>query len=143
MNKITDMFLLKSILLEIAREGRKFDILDYYDLTDVPIWNILLVLEKKANLTSSERMELRKIIKVNQKIYASSPPGYLHYGNFERFKASRFSEYMSVGGIEITDEMKDQALNYLLEKGYPILVSTYRAVIIKMVNQMKEDNLSR
>ena len=140
MEKITDLHLLKFTLLEQARNNFSFDILDYYDLTDIPVWNILIVLERNVGLSAEERKLMRRIVKANQYLFHSLPKEY-RYDSLNSFIEERYNERLNILEIEVTREMKEHAINMLIENNYPIDLSTYKAAIYRIVKNIKEENL--
>lgn len=137
MGKLTNLYILKEILMEHLLNDYEnensiyyFDIIDYYELTDIPITRILIDLDT-LNLNYNERKVLRSFVGINY-----TPK----IDDINLFINEKFKEKLVLNEIEVTLDMKKHAIEVLLEKNIPINLKTYQAMIKKIFKDMEKEN---
>lgn len=140
MGKLTNLHMLKEILMEHLLNDFEnensiyyFDIIDYYELTDIPITRILIDLDE-FGLNYEERKMLRSFVGLNY-----SP----NVDNVDLFIKDRLKEKLIFEENIVTSEIKQEAIQTLLEKNIPLNLKTYNAMIKKIIMQIKDDVLTK
>lgn len=136
MERLTDLEELKNRLVEMITKGievepgvfRKMDAMDYYDITDIPPKNLYSILKDNVSLTPHER---RVIVDYAAKcsVTAFALPK-------EKFIERVMNEKIIIKGIEVTDEMKEEAILFMEENNIPLAYNNYLAYIRRVINQI-------
>lgn len=143
MQRIKDLNLVKNVLCEMIDHGietedgniRKADIIDYYEICDINIRDLVIHLrDNGVNLTQHERSSIRAFaIKF----------GGVTLSREDFFKRLQ-SEKLNIGGIEITDEIKMEVINYFEENNIPFVYMNYQYYIRRLVaNMLNQESRGR
>lgn len=140
MDRLTDYEILKKRLVEMMSKGvevdsgiyRKMDPIDYYALTNIEPRNLYKTLKRFVNFTPHERSV---IIAYAAKIESTSPrlPK-------DKFLLRVYSEKLIIKGIEVSDEIKNEAINFMEENSIPYTYMNYNAYIRRIIEQMAIDS---
>lgn len=136
MERLTDYEELKNRLIEMITKGieeepgvfRKMDEMDYYSITDIPPKKLYERLKESVQMTPHER---RVIVDYAAKcsVKAFALPK-------EKLVERVMKEKVIIKGIEITPELKEEAINFLEENNIPFAYANYIAYVRRVVNQM-------
>ncbi|MEG0977480.1 MAG: hypothetical protein RSF02_02880 [Bacilli bacterium] len=132
-SKVLKNALISSIKNGVLEDGevRSFDVLDYYKLTDIKLEEVFDYLKEKVDFTRDEVYVLKSFV---QKF--SLPVG--RHLNVENFIASCLEETDIIGGIEITNDTRLEAFDYLIINRIPINQKTYMTYLRRSVLEMKK-----
>ena len=136
MERLTDYEELKNRLIEMITSGieeepgvfRKMDEMDYYSITDIPPKNLYATLKENVQMTPHERRVIVDYVaKCNIKTVDLSK---------EKLFEKVMKEKVIIKGIEVTPELKEEAINFLEENNIPFAYANYIAYIRRVVNQI-------
>lgn len=142
MQKISDLNVVKNLLIDMYVNGieendtvRKMDILDYYAISDIDIRKLNIVL-REAGIPKSKH----ESVVINEIA--------IKYGGIilsrEDFLKRILSEKQSISGIEITDDIKFEAVAYFEENSIPFTYINYQYYIKRLVaSLLQEESRSR
>ena len=105
-------------------EKRDFDVLDYFNITDIPVDRLVAV--GRPILWESELMYIKKFAKVNERCT----------------KVSQMDEECILNGVmiidnkEITREENEAIINYLKENSFPVNSLTHRAALKRYLKRL-------
>lgn len=139
MEKIRDLEELKNRLVEMLVNGvevdankfRKMDLIDYFEMTDIDPKNISKVLSAEITLTPSER-----------RIIGSFGGKYSYAGDSlskEQLERKIANEKVTIKGIEITDDIKSEEINFLEESGISFSYLNYQAYIRRVADMLSSE----
>lgn len=142
MQKISDLNVVKNLLIDMYDNGieengvvRKMDILDYYAICDIDIRKLNIVLREAGIAKNNHENSV-----INQLA--------IKYGGIilsrEDFLKRILSEKQSISGIEITNDIKFEAVAYFEENGIPFTYINYQYYIKRLVaSLLQEESRSR
>ena len=138
MERITDLEELKNRLVEMMSKGievdqgvyRKMDPIDYYELTNIEPKYLYRVLNKAIELTPHERSVIVS--------YATKCNSHIKMPK-EAFLERILKEKLNIKGIDVTDDMKLEAVQYMEENDIPLAYLNYVAYIRRVVNTLVVD----
>ncbi len=142
MHKITDLNVVKNLLIDMYDNGieengvvRKMDILDYYAISDIDIRKLNISLREAGIAKNNHESSV-----INQ---LAIKYGGIVLSEEDFFKRIQ-SEKLSIAGIEITDEIKIEVMNYFKENNIPLVYKNYHYYIRRLVaNILQEESRSR
>ena len=137
MQKISDLNVVKNLLVEMYDNGiaendtvRKMDILDYYAISDLDIRKLNIALRENGIPKSKHESSV-----INQLA--------LKYGGIilskEDFLKRILGEKQTVSGIEITDDIKFETVNYFAENNIPFTYINYQYYIKRLVTSILQE----
>ncbi len=140
MEKVTNLVELKNRLFQMIYKGveeepgifRPMDLVDYYELTNISIKDVLTILNKNVGLTVNEKNWL---IAFRKKALSA---GLVEYSKDEFIK-KHCKDKLNYKGLEITDEMKQQAILYMENNSIPFMYMTYYCVLKRIATKMLAD----
>ena len=142
MQKISDLNVVKNLLINMYDNGieengvvRKMDILDYYAICDIDIRKLNIVLRESGIAKNNHENSV-----INQLA--------IKYGGIvlseEDFLKRILSEKQSISGIEITNDIKFEAVAYFEGNGIPFTYINYQYYIKRLVaSLLQEESRSR
>lgn len=135
MNRITDMTQLKNRLVEMITKGveedgcyRKMDPMDYYEITDIEPKDLYKVLKEGTVLTPHERSVIVTYASKCKSIAVKIPK--------DMFIERIMKEILVIKEIEVTDEIKLEAINFMEMNNIPFAYNNYIAYIRRVVEQI-------
>ena len=142
MQKISDLNVVKNLLIDMYVNGieendtvRKMDILDYYAISDIDIRKLNIVLREAGIPKNNHENSV-----INQ---LAIKYGGIVLSEEDFFKRIQ-NEKLSISGIEITDEIKMEVMNYFKENNIPLVYKNYHYYIRRLVaNILQEESRSR
>ena len=142
MQKISDLNVVKNLLIDMYDNGieengvvRKMDILDYYAICDID-FRILNIVLREAGIPKNNHENSV----INQ---LAIKYGGIVLSEEDFFKRIQ-NEKLSISGIEITDEIKMEVMNYFKENNIPLVYKNYHYYIRRLVaNILQEESRSR
>ena len=142
MQKISDLNVVKNLLIDMYDNGieengvvRKMDILDYYAICDIDIRKLNIVLREAGIPRNNHENSV-----INQ---LAIKYGSIFLSEEDFFKRIQ-NEKLSISGIEITDEIKMEVMNYFKENNIPLVYKNYHYYIRRLVaNILQEESRSR
>ena len=142
MQKISDLNVVKNLLIDMYDNGieengvvRKMDILDYYAICDIDIRKLNIVLREAGIPKNNHENSV-----INQ---LAIKYGGIVLSEEDFFKRIQ-NEKLSISGIEITDEIKIEVMNYFKENNIPLVYKNYQYYIRRLVaNILQEESRGR
>ena len=131
MQKISDLNVVKNLLIDMYENGieengvvRKMDILDYYTISDVDIRKLNNTLREAGIVRNSHESSVINQIAIKYGGIVLSEEDF-----FKRIQ----NEKLNIAGIEITDEIKIEVMNYFKENNIPLVYKNYQYYIRRLV----------
>ena len=143
MNSILDMTVLKNRLVEMLENGiemdngevRKIEPMDYFEITDIDPKKLYNVLKENTIMSPHERRVIISFISKYNSLVVKLPK--------DKFVEKIMKERLVIKGIEITQEMKEEAISFMemynIPWAYYNYISYMRRVVEQLVVDMKRD----
>ena len=136
MERLTNYEELKNRLVEMISNGieeepgvfRKMDEMDYYSITDIEPKLLYATLKQNVEMTPHERSVIvTYATKCSVKAFALSK---------EKLVERVMKEKIIIKDIEISDELKEEAIKFLEKNNIPFAYVNYLAYIRRIANQI-------
>ena len=139
MERITNFEELKNRLVEMISKGieveegvyRKMDPMDYYDITEIEPKKLYQTLKENISLTPHERSVIISYAAKCNSIATALPK--------DVFVKRIMDEKLIIKGVEISPEMKEEAVSFMENNGIPFAYYNYVSYIRRVVDQLVTD----
>ena len=139
MERITNFEELKNRLVEMISKGieveegvyRKMDPMDYYDITEIEPKKLYQTLKENISLTPHERSVIISYAAKCNSIATALPK--------DMFVKRIMDEKLIIKGVEISPEMKEEAVSFMENNDIPFAYYNYVSYIRRVVDQLVTD----
>ncbi len=139
MERITNFEELKNRLVEMISKGieveegvyRKMDPMDYYDITEIEPKKLYQTLKENISLTPHERSVIISYAAKCNSIATALPK--------DVFVKRIMDEKLIIKGVEISPEMKEEAVSFMENNDIPFAYYNYVSYIRRVVDQLVTD----
>lgn len=139
MNRVTNMADLKNRLVEMLTNGievepgeyRKMEIIDYFEITDIDPKKLYSALKEGTTITPHERRIIVPFISKYESLAVRLPK--------DKFVEKIMKEKLIIKGIEVTDEMKEEAIDFMITYNIPLAYYNYISYIRRVIDQLTID----